>query len=124
MMPIKHILVALLITVCFVAGSCKIANCDKLPKHFESYDKAISQIKSSHFNIAETVDTDKSSWITSASYYSCDGLSGFFILGTTTKEYVHSNLPVKVWEEFKKADSYGRYYDENIRHRYHFYLNQ
>lgn len=61
-------------------------DCDQIAKQFETYDKAVEQIKSINFKIQETLNTSKSSWIKNASYYSCDGITGYFILKTSKKE--------------------------------------
>jgi len=47
--------------------------CDKLSTSFESYDQAISTVRSATFKIDEKVNTNRSSWIKRIEYYSCDG---------------------------------------------------
>ncbi|MCC6400874.1 MAG: KTSC domain-containing protein [Flavobacteriales bacterium] len=49
---------------------------------------------------------------------------GFFILRTSEDDYLHSGVPLKVWQEFKTASSFGRFYSERIRGRYRMYLGQ
>lgn len=99
--------------------SCHSQDCNKLPERFASYDQAISLVKRSTFKIKETASTSSSSWITSAKYYSCDGNAGYLIF-TTNKghEYIHNALPTYIWEEFKKAQSKGSYYNANLKNRY------
>ena len=103
--------------------SCGGINCTQLPKIYSSYKEAIKTIKSAHFNVHETLNTSKSSWIKEASYYSCDGKVGFFIFKTSKREYIYSGVPVTVWEGFKKAHSFGSYYDHYIKHRFYFRLD-
>lgn len=99
-------------------------DCPTLPESFTSYSQAIDFVKQSHFRIHETANTSNSSWITSAKYYSCDGISGFLIYTTNRGyEYIHKGVPINVWEEFKNASSKGSYYDHNIRHKYRLRLN-
>ena len=94
-----------------------------MPAHFSSYEATTSWVKKASFKFTDKANTSKSSWIRSASYYSCDGKTGFFIFSTDDKEYIHANMPISVWYEFKQAESYGKYYNANIKHRYRFILN-
>jgi len=93
-------------------------DCNNLPIQFNTYDEAKSSISQASFQIQETVDTRKSSWIRGATYYSCDGRTGYFLLGTDKKEYLFQGMPLAVWEGFKKADSFGDYYNAFIRGRF------
>ena len=102
----------------FIAISCNSYNCDTLPKTFNSYEQALSIVKSSSFKYKDMVDTKKSTWIREASYYSCDEKTGFFIFLTDSKEYIHQNVPIEIWIEFKNADSYGKCYDLKIKGKY------
>jgi hypothetical protein len=108
----------------FLLYSCSGHDCNQLPHRYSSYEEAINIIKKAHFKIEESVNTSKSSWIRGASYYSCDGRSGFFFLKTDKKEYLYSNMPLEIWLEFKKAESFGGYYNQNIKHNYIFQLNK
>lgn len=97
-------------------------NCEKLPKSFTSYAIALKTIKASHFKIEQSIKANGSSWILGASFLSCDSKTGFLIIKTERKEYIHSNVPTTIWKEFKKADSFGSYYNHNIKHKYYFKL--
>jgi hypothetical protein len=108
----------------FLLSSCIGIDCNKLPKSYNSYDDAVKTIKMANFKINETVNATKSSWVKSASYYSCDGSFGFFILKTDNQEYLHSDVPVDTWNRFKNAESFGMYYNRNIKHKFSFRLNQ
>lgn len=102
--------------------SCDGVVCDSLPNTYTSYEEAIGIIESAKFKQEDKVNTSKSSWIRGASFYSCDGITGYFIIETDSKKYIHSGIPVKVWQGFKKADSFGSYYNKNIKNRYQFKL--
>ncbi len=107
-----------------IALSCNSQDCSKLPETFRSYTQAISLVKSSTFKIKEGANTSDSSWITSAKYYSCDGITGYFIYTTIkNREYIHKGIPVNVWEDFKNSSSKGSFYDYNIKNRYPLKLN-
>lgn len=104
-------------------GNCCAIDCDRIPNKFSSYDEAIKTIKTSHFKVEESINTSKSSWIRGASYYSCDGLMGYFVLNTDKQDYLYSNMPIEIWQGFKNAKSFGSYYDHHIKHKYIFELN-
>lgn len=93
-------------------------SCEKLPNSFPNHESATQQITSAEFKINETIDTRKSSWIRGLTFLSCDGKSGFMLMKTGNKSYIHQNVPKEIWDELKSADSFGTYYNENIKHRY------
>lgn len=98
-------------------------NCDSIPSSFSSYSKAISIVKSSSFSIEDSIKTTKSSWIRSASFYSCNDKTGFLIITTKKGGYIFQNVPFHVWKNFKKTSSFGTYYSQNIRGKYLLNLN-
>ena len=114
----------LLISLVIFLVSCNRINCDQLPKNYSSYEAAIKTIKAAYFKIHENLNTSNSSWVKGASYFSCDGITGYFILKTEMQEYIYSGVPVEIWNGFKNAESCGSYYDYNIKHHYYFNLNQ
>lgn len=98
--------------------SCSSQPCSELPDKFKSYDEAAIKISKAAFKITETVNTSRSSWIRSAKYKSCDGLTGYLLIGTEEKEYIHKGVPIGIWKSFSKATSLGSFYNENIKNRY------
>ena len=92
--------------------------CKDLPKTFYSYNEAINKVKTSKFSFVDNVNTSNSSFINSAHYYSCDGITGFMIIELNNKEYIHSGVPIKIWLSFKNSESLGSFYSKNIRYRY------
>lgn len=106
----------------FAFLSCS-GNCNSISKKFSSYDEAISLVRSTDFSTEEKVNTD-SSWIESIEYYSCDGVKGFLIVNTKSgASYIYENIPKEVWNEFKNADSFGRFYNQNIKGNYYLGLD-
>ncbi len=89
-----------------------------MPSNFNTYGEAVEAVENSSFKIEEEADTSKSSWIKSAKFYSCDGVSGYLIFSTDKHEYIHENLPVSMWEEFKNAESFGKFYNSHIKGAY------
>jgi hypothetical protein len=110
----------LLLLLTFSFSSCHSQSCDSLPSHYVSYQQALTTIRHASFKIHQTCNTSSSSWIRAAEYYSCDGQTGFFVFKTDKQWYIHAGVPLSVWEGFKKADSRGRYYNQNIKYKYHF----
>ncbi len=93
-------------------------NCKDLPKTFYSYNEAINKVKNANFSFIDNVNTSRSSFINSAYYYSCDGITGYMIISLNNKEYIHTGLPKKIWLSFKNSESLGSFYSKNIRYRY------
>lgn len=113
---IRNLIAFVLIVVLF--SSCNDKNCNQLPNSFNNYRQALKEVKSAKFEINDKINTSKSSWIRGASFYSCDLQTGYLIIKTDKKEYIHQDIPIEVWNNFKKADSFGRYYSRNIRGKY------
>ncbi len=103
--------------------SCKENNCSEINPNFTSYKYAIEVVQNSSFAIEEKVNTD-SSWIDSIEYYSCDEASGYLVINTKKGgSYIHENMPIHVWNEFKNADSFGKFYNQNIKGNYYLDIN-
>lgn len=98
--------------------SCNRQSCSTLPHSFNSFDSAKEIVYSTHFNITDQINTTKSSWILSAKYFSCDKEKGFLLIRTGKNEYLHQDVPIDIWLKFKKARSYGKFYNNNIKSRY------
>jgi len=112
-----RLIISFLLLVMMV--SCKAQDCNNLPGSFASYKQAISLIKENKFKFTESANTSNSSWITGAKYYSCDGMTGYFIYSTNKgAEYVHVGVPKAIWEGFKNASSKGSYYNAKLKDRY------
>jgi hypothetical protein len=50
--------------------------------------------------------------------------TGFLIIETSKQEYIHKDVPIKVWEEFNNSTSLGKYYNRNIKNRFQLYLEK
>lgn len=93
-------------------------NCKSIPKIYRSYSQAISVIDKAKFGLVDEINTSKSSWIRSATFKSCDGKTGFLIIGTDLHPYIHQNVPISLWKSFKRAGSFGSFYSKQIRNKY------
>lgn len=119
----NHFIFKVLLLSLFLMSFQGEKDCTNLPNTFSSYEQASNLVKSSVFKLHENVNTSKSSWIRAVNYYSCDSKKGFLIIKTDQGEYIHQNLPIEVWREFKNASSFGSYYSDNIRGNYKLNLN-
>lgn len=102
-----------------IGASVTSQSCRKLPDKFYSYSQAIELIKNATFNSTDKLPYGKSSWIISATFYSCDGSTGYLVYTTDKgRKYIHEKVPMRVWIDFKNASSSGSYYVQNIKGRY------
>jgi hypothetical protein len=99
-----------------------LPDCNSIQQSFTSYDQAISIIKETKFAFSDHINTNSSSWIQSASYFSCDNVSGYFIMYTQNNDYLYRDIPRTLWENFKYASSFGSFYNQNIKNNYQYYL--
>lgn len=106
-----------IVLLLFTLVSCG-QNCKDLPNSYKSYEEAKTIVLGTNFKFTDNCDVSESSFITSADYYSCDGLAGYFIVGMNGKKYIFQNMPYEVWDGFKNAESKGKFYNREIRGRY------
>jgi len=107
----------------FMMVSCTSQNCKSVPDTFSSYNEVLSTINKTSFKIKDDVNTSKSSWIKKANYYSCNEVTGFMIIKTKKQNYIFENVPITIWNDFKKSSSFGKFYNKKIRNKYKLYLN-
>lgn len=98
--------------------SCQSQDCTKLNTDFATYESALKKIKSTEFNLLDNCNNTKSSWILETEFRSCDKQYGFFLLATRKKTYIHKKVPIELWNEFKKAESFGEFYNLRIKGKY------
>ncbi|MGC6430138.1 MAG: KTSC domain-containing protein [Jejuia sp.] len=98
--------------------SCQGQDCKELNSDFSTYESALKEIKSADFRLLDNCNTSKSSWILGAEFRSCDKQYGFLLLSTKKRTYIHTNVPIELWNEFKKADSFGKFYNSRIKGKY------
>lgn len=120
---INSVKIKIIFFVTIIITSCSHNNCREINTNFTSYKNAIELVRETDFNIEEKVNTD-SSWIESIEYYSCDEAFGFLIVNTKKGgSYIHKNVPIQVWNDFKNANSFGRFYNQNLKGNYHININ-
>lgn len=118
----KYFKLFLIIFTVFISSSCNGQDCKALKSNFDTYESALKIIKSSEFKISENCDTNESSWINHAEYFSCDKKTGFLLIKTKLKTYIHKKVPIGKWNEFKRTKSFGNYYNRNIKNRFQLIL--
>ena len=98
--------------------SCSgVCDCEKI-SNSTTYDEAVSKAKDC--GASDNKVTFGSSWIREISFYKCDATNGFLIIKTDKDQYIHSGVPKTVWLDFKNADSYGEFYNRNLKGRFRF----
>ena len=95
-------------------------SCEQLEKKYLDADRMVSLLDQTSFSFSEEFDTSQSSWIKAASFYSCDGAKGYFVLRTSKKVYLYKDVPKDLWSRFKQADSLGSFYNRQIKGRYEY----
>lgn len=95
-------------------------SCEELEEKYVDADGMVDLLDQTSFSISEQFNTSQSSWIKSASYYSCDGAKGYFVLRTYKKVYLYKDVPKDLWIRFKQADSLGSFYNRQIKGRYEY----
>ena len=114
----KHFLLTIYFII-QISGLIYSQSCKQLPDKFNSYSQAKSIIHNTTFKYTDKLPYGKSSWIASATFYSCDGSTGYLVYTTDKgREYIHEKVPIRIWEEFKNASSSGSYYVHNIKGRF------
>lgn len=94
-------------------------SCKDLPATFTSFQEAIYRVENASFVFEDHIETSTSSWIQSASYFSCNSETGYFIFRTNNgRQYIHDKMPIGIWRQFKNASSFGSFYNSNIKGRY------
>lgn len=106
------------ILISILSISCNSQNCSELKNDFSSYQEANKLINTTDFTFSDKCNTSKSSWILNAEYYSCDERTGYFLIKTKNKTYIHKDIPKKLWNEFKNAESFGKFYNSKIKGKY------
>ena len=94
-------------------------DCISLTNSFKTYTQAINKIESTKFRYYDELPYGKSSWILKAKFYSCDKEVGYLVITTEKgKSYIHSQLPLVIWVQFRNANSSGLYYNNFIKSRF------
>ena len=63
----------------------------------------------------EHTDTSRSSFVTDAWY---DDSHDYMVIGLQGTNYHYCRIPQEVWDAFQQADSFGRFYNRDIKGRY------
>lgn len=96
--------------------------CEEIPVSFSSFSEAERIVRNAKYQFIDKVDNLDSEWITSAEYYSCDGSKGYFIMCTVKSGcYIFDDVEMEIWEGFKGAGDYGKYYHKAIKGKYRMY---
>ncbi|MCC5931834.1 MAG: KTSC domain-containing protein [Cyclobacteriaceae bacterium] len=92
--------------------------CADLPDHFANVETALDFIRNCRFEFEEAFEALAVRGIRNVSYHSCDKESGYLVLVTHDRTFIHKEVPIKIWEAFKYAESIETYYRLNIKFTY------
>lgn len=96
--------------------------CEEIPDSFSSFSEAERIVRNAKYQFTDKISNLDSEWITSAEYYSCDGKQGYFIMCTVKSGcYIFDDVEMEIWEGFKGAGDYGKYYHKAIKGKYRMY---
>lgn len=114
-------IIKLFVVFCFLSSllNCQSQNCN-INLDNKNYQEAIQEIKQANFDLEQKINVS-STWIKRIEYYSCDNEIGFLIMTTfKNKQYLHNYVSIDLWNKFKEADSFGRFYNSNLKGRYQY----
>ena len=111
---------ALLIFLIFAGMilNAQIDNCAHTNTSWKNEAEAIETVENGSFARIEMIEGEDASWVESVHFYSCDEGYGFLIVKGKRKRFIHQNVPLKVWENFKSAHSKGGYYNFYIKNKF------
>jgi hypothetical protein len=95
-------------------------NCAVSSTSWKSEKEAIDALEKADFLFSESFNNESESWLLSASFYSCDGQNGYLVIHSQKKDFIHSSVPLVVWQDLKNANSKGGFYNFYIRDKYAF----
>lgn len=110
----------LLITLIFFfftfAKAEEKCNCKEFHNRSKSQNELVESLEKSNLDFNETFETTSVRGITGASYYYCDNDYGFLLIRLNDEELLYKEVPLKVWFEFKFANSIKSYYTDEIKY--------
>ncbi len=92
-------------------------NCLQLSDNWKTEKDAISRVENTTFATNDSV-RPSDSWVSNASYRSCDDEFGYLIIRGEKKTFIHQNVPKAIWISLKDARSVGGYYNFYIKNKY------
>lgn len=93
-------------------------NCNSVVDGWKSEKQAIAIIQEADFETSDSISPYNSNWMNSAHFYSCSPESGYLIVKSDKKTYVHQEVPKAIWSSLKKAKSVGGFYNFYIKDNY------
>lgn len=116
----------LLINLLFISVLCSLCGCSNYFFNTGQNINTLSDYVSSDGTIniyvygeSEILYTEESSWIDYIKYYSD---SKHLIMCANNHEYIHSNVPKSLWEDFKNSESYGSFYNEHLKNNKEYWV--
>lgn len=86
--------------------------------NWKAEKEIIAHIENSFSEKSESIVTDASSWMISASFYPVDDKFGYLIVRSSKKISIHQDVPATVWASLKNANSKSGFYNFYIKNFY------
>ena len=116
----KAVLIFFLLVIVNISLLACPDNCDVSSTSWKSEKEAIDALEKEAFLFSESFKNESESWLLSASYYCCDGQNGYLVIHSQKKDFIHSSVPLVVWQDLKNANSKGGFYNFYIKDKYTF----
>lgn len=116
----KNILVymALILFGVIIIYSCKEKSNDckqLLGTSYTTYEEVVLAIKGKAYQFQDSVNINDGERLKFARYFSCNGATGYLVLSYKIKpEDYRCDVPLSIWNEFKKSNKKETYFDEKI----------
>ncbi len=78
-------------------------NCDSIMISGIDTVRVITLINNSAFRFEQSFRLTRKNGLQKASYYSCDGLTGFLVFKYKNKDYYRDGINIHDWENLKKS---------------------
>ena len=91
---------------------------DQIQGNWKSEKEAVKYIENNTFLSSESVIPDENSWMTSAHFYTYNQKSGYLIIKSKKKTFVHQEVPIEIWNALKEAKTMGGYHNFYIKNYY------
>ena len=110
-----------LLIIIFFAGLYLDASedrCSLFQENWKSEKEAVKYIENTTFLSSESLTPNENSWVTSVRFYTCNEESGYLIIKSINKTFVHQEVPMDIWNALKKTRTTGGYYNFYIKNNY------
>ena len=117
-MKLVVILFSFIVLFAFNAKADDCCACSAEQQAVISQKALIKLLKKSDMEFTSSIENVAVRGMQNATYYQCEGKSGFLLVKLHDKEILYKDVPLKIWFELKFADSIQSYYKDQIKYNY------